>query len=187
MPSLLTAFSALSRRRIVLIPLIAVLVACSSKFEWRTITNDDGRFSVMYPAKPALDERVLPIAGHPLKMQMQAARVGDAMFAVGSVQLPSEDPALQQAVLDALVSGLAHNIGIDEKPNAIQVPLTESGQFVPGEALTGSGKVAGRSEHRTVSARFAIRGRRVIQAIVISDKDVPEAQVSQFLESLRLY
>lgn len=167
--------------------LIPVLVACSSKYEWRTITNDDGRFSVMYPAKPALDERTLPIAGRALKMQMQAAKVGDAMFAVGAVQLPSADPALQRAVLDALETGLARNVGIDEKPSKIQVPLTEDGQFVDGEAIAGRGQVAGRSEHRIVAARFAARGQRVIQAVVISDKDIPAEQVSQFLESLRLY
>jgi hypothetical protein len=164
-----------------------MLAACSPKFEWRTMTNDDGRFSVMYPAKPGLDERVLPIAGHALKMQMQAARVGDAMFAVGSVQLPSGDPALQRAVLDALESGIARNVGIADQPNKIQIPLTTDGQFVDGEALSGSGQVAGRSERRTVEARFAVRDRRVIQAIVISDKQVPTDQVSQFLDSLRLY
>ncbi len=141
----------------------------------------------MYPSKPALDERTLPIAGRALKMQMQAAKVGDAMFAVGSVQLPSDDPALQRAVLDALESGLARNVGIDDKPSKVQVPLTENGQFIDGEALTGRGQVAGHSEHRVVEARFAARGQRVIQAIVISDKAVPAEQVSQFLESVRLY
>ncbi len=151
------------------------------------MTNDDGRFSVMYPAKPTLDERVLPIAGRELKMQMQAARAGGATFAVGSVQLPNEDPALQRAVLDSLESGLARNIGIDAHPQKIQIALTENGQFVDGDALAGSGKVPGRSEHRMISARFAIRGQRVVQAVVIADKPIPAEQVEQFLGSLRLY
>jgi hypothetical protein len=165
----------------------AMLAGCSSKFEWRTITNDDGRFSVMYPGKPTLDERVLPISGKQLKMQMQAARAGGATFAVGAVQLPDDDPALQHAVLELLESGLARNVGIDMKPRKIQIPLTEDGKFVDGEALAGSGKVAGRSEHRMVSARFAIRGRRVVQAVVIADKPIPPEQVEQFLSSFRLY
>jgi hypothetical protein len=163
------------------------LAACSSKFEWRTITNDDGRYTVMYPAKPALDERVLPIAGAKLKMQMQAARAGGATFAVGAVQLPNDDPRLQRAVLDLLESGLARNIGIDMKLQKIQIPLTEDSKFVEGEALSGNGKVAGRTEHRMVSARFVIRGQRVVQAVVIADKPVPPEQVEQFLNSLRLY
>jgi hypothetical protein len=141
----------------------------------------------MYPSKPGLDERVVPIAGHALKMQMQSAKVGGALFAVGSVLLPSEDPALQRSVLEALESGLARNVGIDDKPSKVQIALTENGQFVDGEALSGSGKVAGRSEHRTVAAHFVIRGQRVIQAVVISDKEVPAEQVSQFLDSLRVY
>jgi hypothetical protein len=165
----------------------AALAGCSSKFEWRTITNDDGRFSVMYPAKPTLDERMLPIAGRQLKMQMQAARAGGATFAVGAVQLPNDDPKLQRAVLDLLESGLERNIGLDMKPRKIQIPLTEDGKFVDGEALSGDGKVAGRSEHRMISARFAIRGQRVVQAVVIADKPVPPEQVEQFLDSLRLY
>ncbi|RKP58779.1 hypothetical protein [Pararobbsia silviterrae] len=187
MLSLRALFSSAVRRRLALAALVPVLAACSPKYEWRTLTNDDGRFSVMYPAKPALDERVLPIAGHTLKMRMQAARAGDAMFAVGSVELPSNDPALQRAVLDALESGIARNVGIDDAPSRIQVPLTENGRYADGEALSGRGKVAGRSEHRTVEARFVAHDRRVIQAIVISDKPVPADQVAQFLDSLRVY
>jgi hypothetical protein len=166
----------------------SALAGCSSKFEWRTIANDDGRFSVMYPAKPTLDERMLPpIDGHSLKMQMQAARAGGATFAVGSVQLPNDDPALQHAVLTLLESGLARNIGIDMKPQTIQIPLTEEGKFVEGDALSGSGRVPGHPDHRTVSARFAIRGQRVVQAIVIADKPVPPEEIQQFLDSLKLY
>ncbi|CAM2140160.1 DUF1795 domain-containing protein [Pararobbsia alpina] len=185
-PSLRALFST-SFRRFAIALLIPIVAACSAKFDWRTITNDDGRFSVMYPSKPGLDERVIPIAGHALKMQMQSAKVGGALFAVGSVLLPSEDPALQRAVLEALETGLARNVGIDDKPSKVQIALTENGQFVDGEALSGSGKVAGRSEHRTVAAHFVIRGQRVIQAVVISDKEVPAEQVAQFLDSLRVY
>jgi hypothetical protein len=194
-PSFSVGFTAVRSRfsslrfspRIALVSVMFVLAACTPKFEWRTIANDDGRFSVMFPGKPSLDERVLPIAGHALKMQMQGSRVGGALFAVGSVQLPSDDVGLQHAVLQALESGLARNVGIDAKPTPVQVPLTQDGQFVSGDALSGSGRVAGRDEHRTVAARFAARGNRVIQAVVISDKAVPPEQVSQFLESLRLY
>jgi hypothetical protein len=166
----------------------SALAGCSSKFEWRTIANDDGRFSIMYPAKPTLDERMLPpIEGHTLKMQMQAARAGGATFAVGSVQLPNDDPELQHAVLNLLENGLARNIGINMKLQSIQIPLTEEGKFVDGEALSGNGKVAGHPDHRTVSARFAIRGRRVVQAVVIADKPVPPEEIQQFLDSLKLY
>jgi hypothetical protein len=122
-----------------------------------------------------------------LKMQMQGSRVGGALFAVGSVQLPSDDVALQRAVLQALESGLARNVGIDDKPTPVQIPLTQDGQFVSGDALMGSGQVAGHPEHRTVAARFAAHGNRVVQAVVISDKAVPAEQVAQFLESLKLY
>ncbi len=151
------------------------------------MTNDDGRFSVMYPSKPTLDERTLAIAGRQLKMQMQAARAGGAMFAVGAVQLPNDDPALQRAVLDSLESGLARNIGLTTPPQKIRIALTEDGQFVDGEAIAGRGQVTGHSEHRTISARFAIRGQRVVQAVVISDGPLPPEQVDQFLDSLRLY
>ncbi len=187
MPASLPFHPAVSRLVAIALLLPALLAGCSSKFEWRTMTNDDGRFSVMYPAKPSLDERTLPIAGRQLKMQMQAARAGGAMFAVGAVQLPNDDPALQRAVLESLESGLARNIGIAASPRKIRIPLTEDGQFVDGEALSGSGQVPGHSERRTLSARFAIRGRRVVQAVVISDKPIPPEQVDQFLNSFRLY
>ena len=94
-----------------LLVVAAGLTACTPAFDWRGVTNEDGGFSVMYPAKPALDERTLQIGGQSLRMQMQSARVGDVVFAVGVVMLPADTPAMQATVLEYLQQGLARNIG----------------------------------------------------------------------------
>ncbi len=64
----------------------------------RTIQNNDDGYEVMLPAKPHAAERQLRIASHPVTMRMQTAKVDDIVFAVGTVVLPSADPALQRAI-----------------------------------------------------------------------------------------
>ena len=56
------------------------------------MNNDDG-YEITLPAKPRSDQREIQIAGQPMQMKMQTAEAGDAVFAVGTVVLPSADPA----------------------------------------------------------------------------------------------
>ncbi|SEI54310.1 hypothetical protein [Paraburkholderia diazotrophica] len=163
-----------------------LVAACSPTYDWRTIMNNDNGYTVDLPAKPTSDERQIDIDGTPMKMAMQIAEAGDAVFAVGTVMLPSDDPQVQRMALDYLRAGLARNLGTAPNAHAKAIPLAAGGQ-VQGLEMTFSGKAGPKQEARTMHARLVAKGRHVYQAAVIASKEPPPDQVEQFFESFKLY
>ncbi|SEA06364.1 hypothetical protein SAMN05192564_101154 [Paraburkholderia sartisoli] len=164
----------------------AVLMACSPTFDWRTIMNNDNGYTVDLPAKPGNDERTIDVGGTQMKMRMQTAEAGHAVFAVGTVVLPGDDPQMQQAALDFLRTGLARNLGATPESHATQIPLVAGGQ-VPGIEMAFSGKAGPQHETRTLHARLVVHGRHVYQAAVVADHELPVEQLDQFFQSFKLY
>ncbi|ACC69422.1 hypothetical protein [Paraburkholderia phymatum] len=178
--------------RALIVSLFAVLSAgwllagCSPTYDWRTIMNNDNGYTVDLPAKPSTDQRQVNIGGTPMSMSMQIAEAGDAVFAVGTVMLPSDDPQMQRVALDFLRSGLARNLGSAPDARAAQIPLATGGQL-EGLEMTFSGKAGPTQEARTMHARLVAKGRHVYQAAVIARKEPPPEQVEQFFTSFKLY
>ncbi|TDY53514.1 hypothetical protein BX592_103327 [Paraburkholderia rhizosphaerae] len=164
----------------------AALVACSPTYDWRTIMNNDNGYTVELPAKPSADERQIEIDGTPMKMAMQIAEAGDAVFAVGTVMLPNDDPRTQHAALDFLRDGLARNLGAAPDARATPVPLADGGN-VQGLEVTFSGPAGPKKEPRIMHARLVAKGKHVYQAAVIAKKDPPPEQLDQFFQSFKLY
>ncbi|RDK04177.1 hypothetical protein DLM46_04190 [Paraburkholderia lacunae] len=162
------------------------LTACSPTFDWRTVMNNDNGYTVDLPAKPGNDQRPVQIAGQPMQMAMQTAEAGDAVFAVGTVMLPNDDPQIQRAALEFLRTGLARNVGAAPDAHAVQIPLAAGGQ-VPGLEMKLSGEAGSQHEARTVYARLVARGRHVYQAAIIAAKPLPQEQIDQFFSSFQLY
>ncbi|GAB7527185.1 hypothetical protein PBS_61760 [Paraburkholderia sp. 2C] len=164
----------------------AALAACSPTYDWRTIMNNDNGYTVDLPAKPSLDERQIDIDGTPMKMDMQTAEAGDAVFAVGTVMLPNDDPNTQRATLDFLRAGLARNLGVAPNARAMPIPLAAGGD-VPGLEVTFSGTAGPKKETRIMHARLVAKGRHVYQAAVVAKKELPPEQLDQFFQSFKLY
>ena len=162
------------------------LTACSPTFDWRTIMNNDNGYTVDLPAKPDNDQRAVQIDGKPMQMAMQTAEAGDAVFAVGTVMLPSDDEATQRAALEFLRTGLARNVGAAPDVHAVQIPLAAGGKVL-GLEMKLSGEAGSQHETRTVYARLVARGRHVYQAAIIASKPVQQEQVDQFFSSFQLY
>ncbi|TKC89820.1 hypothetical protein FAZ69_11530 [Trinickia terrae] len=162
------------------------LAACSPDYDWRTVTNNADGYTIDLPAKPMSDERDVDIGGRPMKMKMQSAHAEGAVFAVGTVILPDDDPQLRQSVLDYLRTGLARNLGAAPDARATQVPLAAGGD-VPGVEMSVSGDAGEKREHKTIEVRLVARGRHVYQATIIADKALPQEQVDQFFQSFKLY
>jgi hypothetical protein len=162
------------------------LTACSPDYDWRTIMNNADGYMIDLPAKPMNDERDVDIGGARMKMKMQSAHTEGAVFAVGTVILPSDDPQLRQTVLDYLRTGLARNLGATPEARATQVPLAAGG-VVPGLEMSVSGDAGEKREHRTIQVRLVARGKHVYQATIIADKTPPQEQVDQFFQSFKLY
>jgi hypothetical protein len=165
---------------------VVALAACSPTYDWRTIMNNDNGYTVDLPAKPSLDERQVDIDGTPMKMDMQTAEAGGAVFAVGTVMLPNDDPNTQHATLDFLRAGLARNLGAAPNARAMPIPLAAGGN-VPGLEVTFSGAAGPKQETRIMHARLVAKGRHVYQAAVVAQKELPPEQLDQFFQSFKLY
>lgn len=164
----------------------AALSACSPTYDWRTIMNNDNGYTVDLPAKPDNDQRPVQIGGTAMPMAMQTAEAGDAVFAVGTVMLPNDDPATQRAALDFLRTGLARNVGVAPDARAVQIPLAAGGQVL-GLEMKLSGEAGSQHESRTIYARLVAHGRHVYQAAIIASKPLAQEQVDQFFSSFQLY
>ncbi|AET88010.1 hypothetical protein BYI23_A001720 [Burkholderia sp. YI23] len=162
------------------------LLACTPSYDWRTVMNNDDGYEVTLPAKPRSDERKIDIAGQSMTMRMQTAEAGDAVFAVGTVVLPSADPALQRATLDFLQQGLARNVNAKPEARATQFDLAAGGR-VAGSAMDVKGEGGAKRESRTIQARFVARGVHVYQLAIVSDKSPPQEQADQFFMSFKLF
>ncbi|AHI78209.1 putative transmembrane protein [Burkholderia thailandensis USAMRU Malaysia  len=182
--------SARARRAAVVLGALALLAACSPAYDWRTLHNDAG-YTIDLPAKPTVEEHPVAIGGAPMKMRMQAAHVGGAVFAVGTVMLPDDRDATRHAVLDYLRTGLARNLRAQPDERAVLVPLAAGGQTAGIElrmsgAPAGAPGASGARASKTVIARLVAHGRHVYEVIVISDAPLASEPLEQFFGSLKL-
>jgi hypothetical protein len=175
------------RRAAILFSLAALaLTACSPAYDWRTITDNANGYTIDLPAKPLIDERPIDIAHTTMQMHVRAARAENAMFAIGTVTMPGEDPRLQHAVLESMQDALARNVGAKPDAHAIDVPLAD-GSHVPALELEVSGPVGATGKHKTIHAWLIARGRHVYQASIIADEAPPKEQADQFFHSFKVF
>jgi hypothetical protein len=161
-------------------------MGCSPTYNWRTITDNTDGYTIDLPAKPTLDERPIDIAGSAMPMHMRAAHVRGAVFAVGTIVLPSDDPRLQRTVLDYLRTGLARNVGAVADARSVQVPLTGGGQ-VPALEIAVSGTAGAKHERKVIRAWLVARGSHVYQATIAADEPPLSEQSDPFFESFKVF
>jgi hypothetical protein len=166
----------------------AALLACTPAYDWRTTQNNDDAYEVTFPAKPRSDARDIDVAGKPMHMKMQMAEAGDAVFAVGTVDLPDADPATQRAALDFLQQGLARNLNAAPAAHAVDIEVAAGGRL-SGAEITVSGISANgqKSETHQIRARFIAKGTHAYQVAIVSTKAPPTDQIDQFFSSFKLF
>jgi hypothetical protein len=151
------------------------LSACSPEYNWREIHGEQAPFTVLLPAKPSRHAQQVDLDGLRLTMSMTAAEVNGLMFAVGSAELP--DPAQTGHALNAMKTAMLRNIGADaasEKPVAGMAAVD----------VDANGKRGGR-QLRLVG-RFAARGQRVYQAVIIGPpSEITPEIIETFLSSFK--
>jgi hypothetical protein len=163
-----------------------MLAACSPTYDWRTVTDNADGYAIDLPAKPTEDERPVDIAGTPMPMHMRAAHVAGAVFAVGAIVLPNDDPQLQKAVLDYLRTGLARNVGSAPDARTVYVPIATGGD-VPALEISVSGAAGAEHRHKVLHAWIVARGRHVYQAAIAADQPPPREQTDQFFGSFKVF
>jgi len=99
--------------RACLVLFLALLAACSPRYNWREMPAADGAIRVTFPSSPKPDQRDVDIAGHTLSLAFEIAPVDTSIFAVGRVALPASvmaDPAELAKVADAFEQVLLANL-----------------------------------------------------------------------------
>jgi hypothetical protein len=180
------SIAAVPRMAVCAAVLVGAVCACTPDYDWRSIANRADGYTIDLPAKPMADEREINLAGRPMRMKVQSARAGNAVFAIGTVILPSDEPRLRQTMLDDLRLGLAHNVRAAPVVRAISVPLVTGGE-APGLEMSLSGEAGEKREFKIIQVRLVARGQHIYQATIIADKALPREQVDQFFLSFRLY
>lgn len=136
------------------------LGACSPVFDWRESRPADG-LTLLFPCKPDQVTRQVPIAGAPQAMTLWSCSAGDLTFALS--QVDAADPARVEALLTALRTALAGNVG----------------GSTPAELRAEDAAVAGATPH-PLAQRLLLRGRR-------ADGSAIEAQGQFFRQGLRVF
>ncbi|WP_231937316.1 hypothetical protein [Caballeronia udeis] len=187
MPSPRTLFKSAASTATLLFTTVALL-ACTPAYDWRTIQNNDDAYEVTFPAKPRSDARDIDVAGKPMHMKMQMAEAGDAVFAVGTVDLPDADPATQRAALVFLQQGLARNLNAAPAAHPVDIEVAAGGRLSGSEiAVSGTSANGQKSETRQIRARFIAKGTHAYQVAIVSTKMPPPDQVDQFFSSFKLF
>jgi len=154
---------------------LLALAGCNPTYNWREHASQDGRYKVLFPAKPASVTRPVDVGGLRVEMTMTAAEVDGATFAVGSATAP--DAARARAALPAMRTALLRNIGVDDAPPAGPA----DGLQVDARGINAN-MGGGKPVH--LRGRFEARGARFYQVIVLGPADAtPPEQVEQFLTS----
>ncbi|WP_179258576.1 hypothetical protein [Caballeronia sordidicola] len=192
-PSSRTVFNSAASTATLLLT-AAALLACTPAYDWRTIQNNDDAYEVTFPAKPRSDARDIDVAGKPMRMKMQMAEAGDAVFAVGTVDLPDDDPATQRAALDFLQQGLARNLNAAPAAHPVDIDVAAGGRLSGTEisvrgtsGTSGTGADGQKSQARQIRARFIAKGTHAYQIAIVSTKVPPPDQIDQFFSSFKLF
>ena len=149
----------------------SLLAGCNPTYNWREHTSQEGRYKILFPAKPATFTRAVDLDGLRVEMTMTAAEVDGATFAVGAATAP--DAARARAALPAMRQALLRNIGAggDAAP-------------APQDDLRVEATGAANGKPMRLHGRFEARGERFYQVIVLGPADAaPPEQVEQFLSS----
>ncbi|WP_139169586.1 hypothetical protein [Chitinasiproducens palmae] len=164
---------------------VTAVAACSPRYDWREVSDAQGRFTASFPAKMAVQSRTISVDGHELTMNMRISDVADTVFAVGAVDVPADDATLREHVMQYLEEGLRRNAG----GNASQLSSTPSANtaVLTTHDWAASGTVPHENVKRQWRARFVATRERVYQVIVLSKAAPPAAETDQFLAAFQPY
>ncbi|MEO5843977.1 MAG: hypothetical protein ABIQ33_03980 [Caldimonas sp.] len=161
----------------------AATLACSPVLDWREARPEGSGAELMFPCRPAQQERTVRIGAAVVPMQLHSCTAGGATFALATVDVA--DPAGVGPLLGVLRAGAAANLG---------GTASEEGAFSPPGA-TPNGQsarlvvVGQRADGRRVVARaaFFVKGLRLYQATVLGADDAGGREaVDTFFGAIRL-
>ena len=139
-------------------------VACSPVFDWREARPDGSGVALMFPCRPAMEDRQTQIGAAPAPIRVHSCATGGAVFALAAID--AADPAGVTPMLDAFrlqtaanLAGTATELGAFSPPGA--TPNPRSARL----AIVGK-RPDGR--HVVAQAAFFVKGLKMFQATVLN-------------------
>jgi len=156
--------------------------SCTPVLDWREVRPGGARLAALFPCRPELQVRRLPLAGTVVEMSLWACSAGGATYAVGFADVG--EPHRVALALDELAASAARNIRSTGTPGT--VPLRVAGMTPNPRAKrqTLAGQLADGQRVQEQMAVF-VRGARVYQATMVGARLDDEA-VEMFFGALRL-
>jgi hypothetical protein len=104
------------------------IIACTPKFDWRTVRADDLMYEALYPSKPSRAEKSIQFEGERLSMTMEAAKAGNALYAIGSIHITPNQKVDVGNLLQYLQHGMLANLKADVEAKSEAVTVKTAGQ-----------------------------------------------------------
>ena len=90
-----------------------LLIACSPKLDWRTVQSPQEGYSALFPGKPEKIDRRFQYQDQDISQTLEAVKIGDDVYSVGSIHLSKDQITLLPKLLDQLQSNLLKRAGVD--------------------------------------------------------------------------
>ncbi|WP_233234212.1 hypothetical protein [Bordetella sp. LUAb4] len=153
---------------------LLLLAACSPTYDWRELDVVNGAARAAFPARVRTESRDITLEGSPLAYTLDAARVDQAVFAVGHASLAGVPEARREVLAKALLRSLYQNLKAEPPAD---LPPAGTDIVVQGEA---GGKPV------LLLARIWVRGDLLVEAVATGPADkLPRAEAQTFVHSLR--
>jgi hypothetical protein len=173
-----------------LVTLMAALLGCSERFEWREVRADEG-FVALLPGRPQVVTRDIDIGGQRGAMTIWSTGSGPAMFAVGTVRLPPAamaDATARDMAVAQFRDGLVRNIGSAHATPLTLPPLaTGARKPLADEAFEAVGRPGADGRKSRLAARVFIVDDRLFQLVTLgAEGEIPPEARDTFFTSFRL-
>lgn len=142
----------------------ALLAAgCAPALDWREVRIEGSALRLLFPCRPVMQSRTLPLAGAPTPVALHVCDAGGRSWALLHAELG--DPARVGPALQALVAGAAANVGAAE-PATQPLRVTGATPNPHSTQLHIDGAGGDGRRLRLTAALFA-HGTQVFQATVL--------------------
>ncbi|MBC3883095.1 hypothetical protein H8K35_16985 [Undibacterium sp. LX40W] len=162
---------------------LVALCACSPKFDWREVRNEDNSFQVLMPGKTASANRDINLNGVKATMYMTATDVQNISFSVAYVKLDEDgqdqetSKKQQETAFEAMKTGMLNNIQGQWK--------SDSSVTLPKNTLLAIGQRSNGQKLKMI-ARFEKKDAYLIQVIMLGEEKAFNSEIADmFFDSFK--
>ncbi len=177
----------LFRYAFVIVFSLSALLACSPTYDWREVRSDIGRYSVLFPKKPGVETRTLPLLNTEVALTWQSTQVNGTLFAAGHAPYPAAlagTPGSRAQTLALFEQAWLRNLNATVQQTQ---PLSlGSRYFGPAPEIAKAVHATGQVQGKPVHVRLHLLGfeQRLLVLMVLGET-LPVEATETFLTSLQ--